>query len=1252
MKDKDLKGRHRVSLISRQELEDKFIRLSDENLLLKDHARKQEDKIKRMSTKLLRLTSNFTQTGKSPRGRSDGRDLEAEETIEDLQDRLRELERRNEALNYKLITYKQRLQVQSGCRHCPYHTVPARIDSGIRKNIRLPDKIKKGLRVQSSDGKHQTVTAYEETISEEAREEIERMFNLIEIQNNKFDERSAILLRSIESIRSKDAVQDMVLSLHKPQQEENERTIIQENVMLICLQKELREKNTTLCALREQFHQLKEARNEQHYSTVSYERELEEKQNSLTLSHEAVLAQLEDLTSQLKAERAKVVAVEIDQQNVLNLQKSQLEFQERVTDLEKENSLLKENYENLLKSSLESERLNVRQAIEFELKQKIAQLEEQLHYHMSDNTLNKEHLKQEREQNEHLKQEVSKLQIQLVEKNQEVKYYQEKVSAILSSSYSQSIQEQQELTMKVSLSPKLQRNYQVREFSLDVDRWFEDNQRRKEQREEINQNEHQEEQRQREVTEKQVKEEEQRRMEEKEMQRKLCEMDAAHAETILELEKTREMLFLQHKINNDYQDELKTMRLKAESESREKEESGNNYEARILQYKLKIHTLEAQLKDIAYGTFSPRSLAPSHSPNMNMSPVPSLRRGETLFEIHIGGVCFTPQGLKEANDPQPITFCVYYFYDYETHATPVVSGISPRYDFTSQYAVSPDPDFLHYLRVGTLTLELYQAIGGEHRELARGHLKLEAALQSTEKTHGSVALTDSSGVDMGELDYWFRLHGPLSQVQRLHSQRTKARIYDSIGKHGHSEKVWTSPLNNGPQNDLIIRIWGCRSLKVRSLGYQPSPYCVYRFYHYPDHSTAIIPCSNNPQFGDEYVYQLQVTADFERYLQKECMYVYVFDDEDTQPGVYLGRAKVPLGRLAHGENIHGDFALLGPCGKCSGSIHLTMEWKFPYQAPNLNLWKSGSNGNLNPQQIPVSQYETHLKMCDEPTVNLTRFRQSKTRKAVEDQQNMVYSKRGRRETQSASKNQASQKSHAQPPDYTSQDLNMRIKKAVQGEEYHQRRIEEHMEEGDLTSDQTTDISEPRSTDSEDIIIVSKPQKPSSSTIRVEIISLSINPYSEVMADSAVQRLFVEFHFAGVPPEETETPLSLRKPNQGEELYYHFSKVIHLDGLEHAERREFLCMLLEGSDAAEENVRLKFTVVSDPINEDNEECHNVGYAYMDLRPLLRRAEDKVEETIQVFDTTDQEQVIGALRVAVDAKEAAKTVQREKRVKNTW
>ncbi|KAG8596372.1 hypothetical protein GDO81_001875 [Engystomops pustulosus] len=1052
MKEKDLKTRRRISLISREELEDTFLRLHEENLLLKDYARKQEDKIKRMATKLLRLTSDLGKQGekKVPGVRRDGRDLEAEEMIEDLQERVRDLERRNEALRHRVSTYKQRLQFQNGCRHCPYSTVTARTDSGVRKATVLPEKYKKGLVVQGPDIGHPHATSdfCVDTLSEEARAEIERLFQIIGKQHSNVEDRSTSLFKNIVTNKPKELGTEMILALQQMQQVEDQRTTIQENVTNIRLQKELREKSTSLCALREQFQQLKE----------SYETELQEKQRSMTLSHKAVLTQLEDLSLQLKEERGKVLALEIDQQNITNLQKSLLEFQDRVSDLEKEKVLLKENYEKLMKSSLDTGHVNSWKVTEVELKSQITNLEGQIQCHVIDLEQSKELLHQEKEQNDHLRQVISQLQSQLLEKMQEIHHLQDKVSDLLILTTVKNVPQEENSKSQNTKSTKVE----------DIERMTKGNDlqvdHREKKEEKYNQIQH-DTQSGMECSDVRWEDEERKDMEEK---RRMREMEAAHAETIMELEKTREMLSLQHKINNDYQEELKAIKLRLECESREKEEKLRHYEATVLQRNSRVQMLEAQLKDIAYGTF-PLRVNTEDSPcsEVGISPPPSLHHGETLFEVHIGDICLTPYGIHLMEDPQPITFCIYSLYDFETHATPVVAGMKPEYNFTSRYAVTPDPEFLRYLRVGTLTVELYQVKGVDHCELARARLKLEAALESKDRVYSTAILTDKAGETIGELSYWLRLHGPLTRVQCLQRQRNKAHGYLSTHRRGNIEKVWKSPLSSGLQNELIFKIWGCRSLKASHLGHQPSPYIVYRFYHYPDHTTPIIPCSNNPQFGYEAVYPLQLTMDLERYLQQERLCIYVFDDEETQPGVYLGKAEVPLLRLSQGNSVQGeqityyqqeklsyglltmrsifmstvflsvilyimllaregDFGLMNPYGKCVGSVQMSLEWKNPYHAPGQSFWESSTRVDItsekhqSPRMAPKLPSRIHLNRSSVP----------KSRKAEEElQRDASTNKRGRRDpyiTDYPKLKQKETRRDSSTPDDQSDEMDMHV----------------------------------------------------------------------------------------------------------------------------------------------------------------------------------------------------------------------------------
>ena len=87
----------------------------------------------RMATKLIRLVNDkkrYEQVGGGPKRL--GRDVEMEEMIEQLQEKVHELERQNEVLKSRLISTKQQLQIQ-GHRHTPYSYVQSRVNTGRRR---------------------------------------------------------------------------------------------------------------------------------------------------------------------------------------------------------------------------------------------------------------------------------------------------------------------------------------------------------------------------------------------------------------------------------------------------------------------------------------------------------------------------------------------------------------------------------------------------------------------------------------------------------------------------------------------------------------------------------------------------------------------------------------------------------------------------------------------------------------------------------------------------------------------------------------------------------------------------------------------------------------------------------------------------------------------------------------------------------------------------------------------------------------
>lgn len=103
-----------------------------------------------MGTKLSRLSHERRQIEGRPGSwiRTSGRNLDLEEDLENTQERVRELEKRNEGLRNRLLFYKQQLQLQGCGRHCPYGYVAPRVNTGLRRVHtaagRVPERLRKG----------------------------------------------------------------------------------------------------------------------------------------------------------------------------------------------------------------------------------------------------------------------------------------------------------------------------------------------------------------------------------------------------------------------------------------------------------------------------------------------------------------------------------------------------------------------------------------------------------------------------------------------------------------------------------------------------------------------------------------------------------------------------------------------------------------------------------------------------------------------------------------------------------------------------------------------------------------------------------------------------------------------------------------------------------------------------------------------------------------------------------------------------
>ncbi|KAM9302046.1 protein fantom [Gastrophryne carolinensis] len=1196
-----INARKVLSRNTREELEDKYLNLHDENLLLKQHARKQEDKIKRMATKLIRLVQDKK---KAEQGmgvpRRSGKDVELEEMIEQLQENVRELEKQNESLHHRLIATKQQLQTQ-GHRHNPYSYTQARINSGLRKvteDVLIQENIRRGMRVQNPEVTSKSTQAalprYGHSLLEEARSEIRNLENMVESQRSRIEELENATDILKEELQRKEKEHEETFLQLREQQTTGQRTTIKENVVIIKLQKQLAEKSRNIAEMENKFHSL------------------QENLNTMKANQDAFLNEVDNLHSQLKEERLKSFHLEKQLQDTRFSQNRVEELLDRISDLEKERDLLKENSDKLYSSAftVSNSQEQQRKLREQQLKFQIAQLEAALKSDLEDKNEILDRMRREREHAEKIDEENKKLQLRCLEQKHQLDEFQNKLKFFTKES-DIDVTELSEALMLIK-TRKQQKNDELRFLERVED--------------DIG----------------------------KDLEKSLRELQASHAETVQELEKTRNMLIMQHKINKDYQVEVETVMQKMEG-------MHHDFEIKVEQYvhlldvrAARIRRLEGQLKDIAYGT-KLYKFTPEITPD-DVDDSVCLERGQNIFEIHISKAVFTPAAANIFGDQDPSTFCTYAFYDFELQTTPVVRGLQPSYQFTSHYVVQVDDFFLQYIQSSTVRLEVHQAVGTDFKTIAVCQLRFHDILEKTGTIFSSsnlIGIANDIG-HCGSVEYWVKLKVPMEQAIRLYRERAKALGYISSNLRDPLQNYPSTGIGKSEDNlnELFIVVNSCSSLQLETSTQQPSPYVAYTFFHFPDHYSHTIPSSNNPHFEYLKSFPVSMNAELDRYLKSESLAFYVFDDKETSD-TYIGKAKVPLIPLAHDKRISGTFQLTDPKGNKTGTIQITLEWKNTYLPPKdtilaepfideLQKEASIPVRLLTDEEVPVPKITNKQNIPAIPMPK-PRVRKPTTDKKVSFVDTSVKTplENDKLEKEEFLKNSLQEN----PPEINGSSL-------LSDGQYGAQSIDTSDDETEITEDfegedhdgkQTTDGNESTATDSDDCIIpVAKEVKPVLEKIRIEIISLSLNVDSEVIQNETIKRLFVEYKLGNLPAEET--PVSLPKPTNGQLIHYNYSNVIHLDKTNNQSKRDSVRSAL--NDPNSNSGSIKFIVVSDPPEDEQDlECDDIGFSYISLKEILQTGEDVINQKIHIYESVPGTKVIGKMTVTVEAAEALRSLMKD-------
>ncbi|KAM8899826.1 protein fantom isoform 2-T3 [Spinachia spinachia] len=1237
------KDPQRLFRFPREHLEDMCLALQEENSVLRQHTRTQETRLRRMSTRLMRLR----QLRPGPNGVKE-RDME--DTIQELEARVAMLESQKGLLQNKLSLAKQHIMDLGGRTAYKYSKGKClEVEGGVRRAA-------------------QTAPPRYGNMLQDTRPEMERLSSVTEQVRAAELELTTQALRDTLREKEKD-MEETVRDIRK-QQADRHRMTIRENVDLIRLQKQLSDKSTALRVTQEKFNNLQEA----------YENQFEERQRSLRESQGAMLEKVEELTEHLQQERQKALALEGQVTTVTMSLQAVDKLQDRISDLEVERDLIKENYDNLIESTfsvqsncdgkVEQHREgNQRREEQGEHTETgIQRLEELLQVERRERgmlELEKEELKREKERLEEKRERERDSSVTTIDKQehleQEVLRDRKQISTLqdkldsVTKEFDMSIEDLSETLIQIKAFRIQQENRAALGF-LWADGKLED------------------------------------------LPRELVNNQASHAETVLDLQKTRNLLLLEHRISKDLQEELNTVNQKMGREMVESKRRISEKDKLLSKRALQINALQAQLKELAYNprnckrTIPIQYTWPAADQDVEQTieediSFSQLRAGESLLEIHLKTATFTPEGLRSMGSIRReaiVTFCTYSLLDFEVHSTPLVSGSQPDYGFTSRYALTPRDLGRLGGQGSRVRMELHQALGGvRFVTLGSGQLSLMGAMERRgERVGGHVNLTGPEGAVVGLVDFWVRLFYPAEPTDTV-AERGTERITAPQRRPVHIPLGWHDPCHEelydyggGIPNELVVMLERCFSLNARWPGLLPDAYLTYRFYDLSPHVSQTVQSTADPVFNDTTSHPLAVTADVLHYLRSSSLWVYVFDDSDDEiPPAYLAKTPIPLRALASGREIRGDYVLRDPSAGPRGMVRVWIKWKYPFQ-PLVDTVLGRQGGadieRFEREKKRREETESSQRPIARPRVKTQLLEPSDT-KAVQKETNALPRPRAtkkkssqnllpekptlvkpkKRSSKRSNENGVTTPSHFQTRksfpttlSRTSSPGNASIQELSSVDHVSMDEEEEKEERNKIaaTGDREAQESSESSSSQSDIIVIPPKRKMrKGDKLRVEILSLSFEPSSRVALNKSVQRVYVEYRLLGVPMETTETPMSLRKPTKGEEIHYNFTRVIYVDGSQSAPLRQYLYTMLEGTDPNQG--RLKFTVVSEPMDDDDEECVDVGHAFLDLQELLLTGNDVNDQQIDVVSVDEDKEVIGNLKVSLEAAKALSGIYQE-------
>ncbi|KNC53892.1 uncharacterized protein AMSG_09852 [Thecamonas trahens ATCC 50062] len=895
------------------ELEDKYLRLKEAHLALKATAHAQEEKIRKMATKLVRLTSDLKKyrsshaSGRSAQSESANvsfaaargsaaRDVDAEALIADLQDNVRELKHKNESLAKKLIYFRNLNAAPSGGAgsarsRSRYGSVSAKTDSGLarsrsrsRKAGLVPGMLPEGPRSRTRSRKGGMPPRPHSNTAPSS----DKMTAVIAFLRNKLGDAESALA-SLESRNSeleaelqstRDTLEASANPLHTAALMRKEQADEMQVVRLEAVVQSLKE-------------QLVRSQSQAAGSAALLE--------PLKANQAALMAENKSLHDQLRAERLRAGQLDSLQQRISVLEGALSEAEVMLADERAAKVAYAEENSRLLSSSVFTSLQSQGEAAKLLADAKLAAAQEAQASALGETKALQGQVSELTAANAELSSQLRKAKVDGLKRETELKAMAEQLGAFTSSGVD-TVDLQRALALvkakKAGAGTLGGASSKVLDFLAPT--------------------------------------------------APLEDQEETNAGLIRDLTKAHEMLELQMQLNNELKATNGELLADMASVRADYEDQLATYAAQIDAKNATIAKLEDQLASFLYsapGKVLNRQLEEAGSASQN---VPQLRDDENLLELHIGrldlahGVTLSPPGADRGTGRVFVAFDVY---DFETMATHLAPAAAPAFDYTARYVVKVTPGLFEWLATAAVTLEVYTAAGLEYEHVGSAVVPLAALADDASgkaKHHALEVTALSSGKVLGSLRMSLRLLRPMAEALALHQKRRSLMSVLDPAKAVQSSAAQSRmlALATARSLDLRVNVLSLRLNKARGSSAQPVLY--YQLFNTERTALqlAALADADEPgvyRIGELAEFPLKATPELHAYLAARELEFILVDAADPRLSSYIGVASVPLAGLvstdASGQVILGSYALYSSEGVAIGELAVDIQWGAHYVAP-------------------------------------------------------------------------------------------------------------------------------------------------------------------------------------------------------------------------------------------------------------------------------------------------------------------------------